>query len=71
MYQHVIDALIQAREVPASTIADPYTPTQWDLTVLRIEEMIISQPLQKDGLRRHLSELSDEDFLVKLPANLR
>ncbi len=71
MYQSVIEALIQAREIPASTIANPYTPTQWDLTVLRIEEMIISQPLQKDGLRRHLSELSDEDFLIELPVRLR
>lgn len=71
MFQQVIEALIQAEEVPASTIANPYTPTQWDLAVLRIEEMIVSQPLQKDGLRRHLSGLSDEDFLAKLPADLR
>ncbi|HLD24895.1 MAG: hypothetical protein A2939_00610 [Parcubacteria group bacterium RIFCSPLOWO2_01_FULL_48_18] len=71
MYQKLIDALIRVREVMSSTMANPYTLTQEDLTVLRIQEMIISQPLQKDGRRGHLSELSDKDFLTKLPTNLR
>ena len=57
--------------MPVSTLANPYTPTRQDLTDLRIVEMIISQPLLKGGLRKHLSELSDEDFLAQLPTELR